>query len=337
MAPPAETTPPATPQSLVEVVTTTIWTTDPTPFYVPPTASSNRLPLGAIIGGLVTGFFTACVVVIGWVWWGKCIKRKQAKQRKKALDELTLKENTRKNAMMTTTRKRGHSLRQSLGLGPSTRTIKFANSDPKFDAMPDSSSSNTLDSSSSIDLSREKAGPPAFHLPFRPSPLRQTTADSISSPESSLIAYDGGDATAGFSQQLQETKPLPECPQPSPQFLVPEPMPEIGPSWTISPPTPTPPQPALLELQRPDDPETLRLSHKTSVNTVSSMGSVYSAQSGEGRRRSVGGWGVVARLSGWTRSNGSAYSALEEKQEEEAAEMAPGGYDISEKQGHSQV
>jgi hypothetical protein len=277
--------------------------------------------LGAIIGGLVGGFFTACIVVIGWVWWGKCIKRKQAKQKKDALDERILKENTRKNAMMSSAVKRSRSLRHNLGLGPSSRTIKFASSEPKSDALPDPNASESSKSGTGIDPLPEKAASStlAFHLPFRPSPLRQTTADSISSPESSLIAYDGGDATAGFSQQRAENKPLPERPSPSPHDSTTELAPEIALSWTVSPPTPTPPQPAVLDFQRPEDPESLRLTHKTSVNTVSSMGSVYSAQSGEGRRRSTSGFGVMARLSGWTRSNGSAYSTLEEKQEDEVA------------------
>jgi hypothetical protein len=74
--------PETTPDVLVHLVTTTIWESDSPPQATLAPSKGTGLPLAPIIGGTVAGFCFACVMVFGWVWWGKCIKRKEAKRRK---------------------------------------------------------------------------------------------------------------------------------------------------------------------------------------------------------------------------------------------------------------
>ena len=46
---------------------------------------SSNVPIPAIAGGTVAGVLLALVAVVGWSWWGRCIKRRHAKQRKEAV------------------------------------------------------------------------------------------------------------------------------------------------------------------------------------------------------------------------------------------------------------
>ncbi|KAH9901673.1 hypothetical protein C8Q73DRAFT_678592 [Cubamyces lactineus] len=84
-----------------DVITTTITSGGTSSL---PTAAAisqqNRsdIPVAAIAGGTVAGVLLALVAVIGWAWWGKCIKRQKAKEVKEALAVLQVRENTRKNA-----------------------------------------------------------------------------------------------------------------------------------------------------------------------------------------------------------------------------------------------
>ncbi|KAI1790694.1 hypothetical protein LXA43DRAFT_466881 [Ganoderma leucocontextum] len=59
---------------------------------------TSAIPVAAIAGGTAAGVAIALVAVIGWTWWGRCIKRKAAKERKQALAFLQVRENTRRNA-----------------------------------------------------------------------------------------------------------------------------------------------------------------------------------------------------------------------------------------------
>lgn len=67
------------------VVTTTIFaggssaTAGPT---IESNSSSNSIPLAPIIGGAVGGVCLALIVVMGWMWWGSCIRRRDAEKRK---------------------------------------------------------------------------------------------------------------------------------------------------------------------------------------------------------------------------------------------------------------
>ncbi|KAI0781285.1 hypothetical protein BD413DRAFT_464631 [Trametes elegans] len=83
------------------IITTTITTGGSSPLPTVAAVQQHRsanVPVGPIVGGTVAGFVLALAVVIGWVWWGKCIKRKKAKEVKEALAVLQVRENTRKNA-----------------------------------------------------------------------------------------------------------------------------------------------------------------------------------------------------------------------------------------------
>ncbi|KAI0653213.1 hypothetical protein C8Q70DRAFT_1059527 [Cubamyces menziesii] len=115
-----------------EVVTTTI-TSGGTGSL--PTAAAisqqNRsdVPVAAIAGGTVAGVLLALVAVIGWAWWGKCIKRKKAKEVKEALAVLQVRENTRKNA--TSLSYPAGQYRPVFSLrGPQDRKVTFVSASP---------------------------------------------------------------------------------------------------------------------------------------------------------------------------------------------------------------
>ncbi|TBU28986.1 hypothetical protein BD311DRAFT_308856 [Dichomitus squalens] len=61
-------------------------------------ATTSDIPIAAIAGGTAAGVVLALVAVIGWTWWGRCIKRRTAKERKEVLAFLEIRENTRRNA-----------------------------------------------------------------------------------------------------------------------------------------------------------------------------------------------------------------------------------------------
>ncbi|KAH9946420.1 uncharacterized protein BXZ73DRAFT_95918 [Epithele typhae] len=63
-----------------------------------PSQPRSTVPVAAIAAGTTAGVLLALVAVVGWTWWGRCIKRKAAKQRKETLAFLQVRENTRKNA-----------------------------------------------------------------------------------------------------------------------------------------------------------------------------------------------------------------------------------------------
>ncbi|KAI0315541.1 hypothetical protein OF83DRAFT_347319 [Amylostereum chailletii] len=111
------------------VVTKTIFA-DPsqTPGLIPP---NTPVPIGAIAGGAVGGVVLAIVAVTAWSWWGRCIKRKQAKQRKEAREFIAVRENTRRNASTSGPRM----LRQpARSYHPRGRKVKFASS-PRSSAV----------------------------------------------------------------------------------------------------------------------------------------------------------------------------------------------------------
>ena len=65
------------------LVTTTIFTVpSPTRSQAVSQASSTpSLPIGAIAGGTAGGIVLAVALVVAWTWWGRCLKRKAAKER----------------------------------------------------------------------------------------------------------------------------------------------------------------------------------------------------------------------------------------------------------------
>ncbi|TFY65850.1 hypothetical protein EVG20_g5246 [Dentipellis fragilis] len=83
----------------IQVVTTTVWApgSSPTAGFRNPSVRSD-LPIGAIVGGVVGGVILALFVVAGWTWWGRCLKRREEKQRTEMHAILAIRENTRRNA-----------------------------------------------------------------------------------------------------------------------------------------------------------------------------------------------------------------------------------------------
>lgn len=61
---------------------------------VPTTATGaviqSNIPVAAIASGTAAGVVLALAAVIGWTWWGRCIKRKEAKRRKEAVRRILL-------------------------------------------------------------------------------------------------------------------------------------------------------------------------------------------------------------------------------------------------------
>lgn len=100
------------------VITTTVFTGAPLPTGPVADAPKQKtpVPVGAIAGGVAGGVFLAIAAVLIWTWWGRCIKRQKANQRKEAvrkpfafhlpiiltvysqLANLEVRENTRRNA-----------------------------------------------------------------------------------------------------------------------------------------------------------------------------------------------------------------------------------------------
>ncbi|KAI0713866.1 hypothetical protein C8Q76DRAFT_796786 [Earliella scabrosa] len=83
---------PASPTFLTTTVTTGGAPGLPTVGAVIQSRGSD-VPVAVIASGTAVGVVLALVAVIGWTWWGRCIKRRAAKERKEAV-----RENTRKNA-----------------------------------------------------------------------------------------------------------------------------------------------------------------------------------------------------------------------------------------------
>ena len=112
-----------------------------------PTAapSHSDLPVPAIAGGTAAGVALALLAVVGWTWWGRCLKRRAAKQRKEAvrppcwassciahsskLAFLQVRENTRKNAS-TLSHPASHYRPAVLRHGERGRKVTFAASAP---------------------------------------------------------------------------------------------------------------------------------------------------------------------------------------------------------------
>ncbi|KAA1479724.1 hypothetical protein DENSPDRAFT_846341 [Dentipellis sp. KUC8613] len=83
----------------VQVVTTTVWApgSSTTAGLQNPSVRSD-LPIGAIVGGAVGGVILALSAVMGWAWWGRCLRRREEEQRTEMHSILAIRENTRRNA-----------------------------------------------------------------------------------------------------------------------------------------------------------------------------------------------------------------------------------------------
>ncbi|OBZ75773.1 hypothetical protein A0H81_04694 [Grifola frondosa] len=242
-----------------DIVTTTITSGTSLPTAVV-TSQGSDIPVAAIAGGTAAGVFLAFVAVMGWTWWGRCIKRRRAKDRKEALAVLQVRENTRKNAS-SLSHSQGQ-YRPSFSIRHHEKKITFASS---------SSNSSTLKEVDEPKRSRIEKDPlfyqkPPPYVPSRPSPLAKSTPGN--------------------------ERPLPPAP-PSRSVKHGAQMPiklAQGPTSSTTPPSPRSSRrgvqlPIGTDEELPPAVPRPRLAHQPS--TLSS-GSVYSTQSAmEERQRSV--------------------------------------------------
>ncbi|KAH9951418.1 hypothetical protein B0H21DRAFT_888349 [Amylocystis lapponica] len=152
------------------VVTTTIYN-NPTSSIIPSQRQSSSVPIGAIAGGAASGVFLAVVAVVGWRWWGRCIKRKEAKKRKEALAALEVKENTRRNASSGAYGGR----RRSSSAPNHEKKVKFLPSAPSTPPPPETVKAGKVPEKPRASMDAPLVRPPPLARPrqtlMRPSPL----------------------------------------------------------------------------------------------------------------------------------------------------------------------
>lgn len=76
------------PEPGASLTTETLYRAPPTTIPQPPPQNDGNgspIPIAAIAGGAAAGALLAIVVVIGWVWWGRQIKKDAAIQRMEAV------------------------------------------------------------------------------------------------------------------------------------------------------------------------------------------------------------------------------------------------------------
>jgi hypothetical protein len=69
---------------LILAVTTTVFTYPTTTDTISQNAG-EPVPVGAIVGGVVAGILLAVIVAVGWIYWGKSIRRTVARQQSEAV------------------------------------------------------------------------------------------------------------------------------------------------------------------------------------------------------------------------------------------------------------
>ncbi|CDO68997.1 hypothetical protein BN946_scf184834.g4 [Trametes cinnabarina] len=168
------------------VITTTITTggtgTLPTIAAVSRSDQSN-VPVAAIAGGTAAGVVLALIVVVGWAWWGKCIKRKKAKQIKEALAVLEVRENTRKNASSLS--HPASQYRPAFSLrGQHDRKVTFISAAPSSDQ---STLKGTMDSKSASAAAAEKnMSEKSAPRPPTPAAVKDSASAKVEKPEPPL-------------------------------------------------------------------------------------------------------------------------------------------------------
>ncbi|KAJ3761862.1 hypothetical protein EV360DRAFT_79868 [Lentinula raphanica] len=125
--------PVATLPKLIDVTTTTVFASSSATPTVSNDNHSSSVPVAAIAGGVTAGALLAVALVIGWIVWGRSIKRQKAKEQREADDLRITKQNTMKNAS-TFSKPRDFSYRP-LFWPPSDTQVRFA--------APDGSEKNT--------------------------------------------------------------------------------------------------------------------------------------------------------------------------------------------------
>jgi len=114
--------------NITEIITATVFVG---PTDAPTTSSKSSVPIAAVAGGVLAGIFLAILVAIGWMCWGRAIRRAQLKQRRQAEELKRTTENTLQNARIS--RPRVHAYRPLFGR-PAEQKVSFAGS---VDKAPD--------------------------------------------------------------------------------------------------------------------------------------------------------------------------------------------------------
>ncbi|PFH47678.1 hypothetical protein AMATHDRAFT_50127 [Amanita thiersii Skay4041] len=86
--------------TLIQFTTTTVIATS-TNLTFPPESTKHPIPIAAIAGGVAGGALLATLVTVGWIWWGKSIKKSQVQQRHEVESRLQTLRNTRHNASIS--------------------------------------------------------------------------------------------------------------------------------------------------------------------------------------------------------------------------------------------
>jgi len=296
--------------SVVEVITTTSYSGAPIATGATQRTKSS-VPVAPIAGGAAGGVVLAVAIVVAWVWWGKCIKRKTLKERQATLARLQVRENTRRNASSGSFTTLPNSSRASRR----EKKVSFA-STPASAASTLKGTAPDLkeDPSEKTPQSDPPAkGPVNAHKPVRPSPLGRANSrneqapllpvsrapssrpatppqspfkDSAAPPRPRRRSHDTAprptrrppqDAAMPFPTQSSKPAPLAAPAQPA------RPGPAQSPSPSSSPVQPF--------LKRPL--ANREVTHKASA--ASSM-SAYSTESGEERQKRVSTSLVMAAL-----------------------------------------
>ncbi|CCM06095.1 uncharacterized protein FIBRA_08342 [Fibroporia radiculosa] len=162
------------------IITTTIYSGTPLPTGSTAAGSSSKssVPVAAIAGGTAGGVFLAVAIVVIWTWWGRCIKRQRDRDRKEALANMQVKENTRRNAASAS----------YTHLPPSSASSRNAR---RVTFVPSTSSSTQTTLKAYTDepklsLSRDvpplQSGSLPPYRPARPSPLAQGSPRNEQAP-----------------------------------------------------------------------------------------------------------------------------------------------------------
>ncbi|KAF5387008.1 hypothetical protein D9615_001753 [Tricholomella constricta] len=142
------------------------------PRSIEPSAQSHdnlKVPVAAIAGGIAAGAVLAIAVTVGWVYWGRFLKRGQFNQWREVEAGRRTKLNTVQNAVMSKSRMLSN---QPLFARPMDRKVKFAGGDETKPCSWEAASVSTS--------TQGAATPPLDGVPevSKPKPLRSVRGSS---------------------------------------------------------------------------------------------------------------------------------------------------------------
>ncbi|KAF8633736.1 hypothetical protein AX17_004392 [Amanita inopinata Kibby_2008] len=106
--------------SSIRYTTTTVITYPTSPTFP---SSSQSIPVAAVIGGVIGGAVFAGLMTVGWILWGKFIKKRQAEESLQLASHLQTLRNTHRNAFISGRQVDSY---RPLASHPPVPTIKFA-------------------------------------------------------------------------------------------------------------------------------------------------------------------------------------------------------------------